>query len=232
MKVKLISKTENAENVCALAATICTSPLEAAYLSANNTDEEACHRSRALVRKVLGMGHESIAEHANFTFGISGISRACSHQLVRHRIASFSQQSQRYVMLDGTMHVMPESIANGPESTKEFFRDAYFHAVEAYSRLIHEYNIPAEDARYLLPNAVSTTLVMTMNARELRHFFRLRCCERAQEEIRELAYHMLHICLKEAPSLFSKAGPLCVTGVCNEGSKSCGKLDLLKGNDE
>ena len=178
----------------------------------------------------VASGHESVLEHCTFTFAIEGISRACSHQLVRHRMASYSQQSQRYVKMDGFEYVVPESIKRADAcvfrsemTTLDAYSDVMLLLSELYKSLL-DAGIPEEDARYILPNACKTNIVTTMNARELRHFFNLRCCNRAQWEIRELADRMLELCKETCPILFEDAGASCVKGYCPEGKKSCGKV--------
>jgi len=215
MKVQLVTHTPDPEAVCAYAARVCYSAgMPAAIVPGTTTDSDIL-----LLRKVLGMGHESVAEHASFTFAVDGISRACSHQLVRHRVASFSQQSQRYVRTKDANYIIPESIsAAGYEAAYREFME--LQAFAFYDELIHA-GVPAEDARFVLPNAAETKLVMTMNARELRHFFSLRCCSRAQWEIREMAKEMLNACRRIAPALFADAGPGCTRGSCPEGARGC-----------
>ena len=220
MKVRLVSYTDHPDEVCNLAAGTCVSEGAPEYDG----------NLRAL-KGALASGHESVAEHASFTFFIEGVSRALSHQLVRHRIASYSQQSQRYVNMDGFDYVIPESIKNhektwdedGKTDIEKWYRNTMESLSDFYACLI-EAGIPEEDARYILPNACTTNITVTMNARELRHFFRLRCCSRAQWEIRQLAYIMLNYCKEKAPVLFEDAGPSCAaTGRCPEGKKSCGE---------
>jgi len=205
----------------ALAARLCYSPAGIGELR-----EEVSRKDvRGLIRKVLSMGHASTLEHVSFTFGVEGISRAASHQLVRHRIASYSQQSQRYVSA-GFGYVLPETIASVPSLRREFERH-----MTASSRLygkLMEAGVPAEDARFVLPNAAETKILVTMNARELHHFFALRTCRRAQWEIRALALRMLSIAGREAPLLFENAGPGCVRGRCPEGKMSCGKAGEVR----
>ena len=167
------------------------------------------------------MGHHSVIEHAVFTFSVEGVSRALTHQLVRHRMASFSQQSQRYVSMDRASFVTPHSV-EGNEEASEVFDETMDTIWDAYRRL-EELGIPAEDARYLLPNGCTTNITITMNARELLHFFSLRCCNRAQWEIREMADKMLELCLEKSPIIFKDAGPPCVRGPCPEGKLTCGK---------
>lgn len=171
------------------------------------------------LRGAMNAGHESVAEHVTYTFYIEGVSRVLLAQLTRHRIASFSVQSQRYCQIQPEF-VLPKTI------DQSRFRPQYLYqcdrAYEAYTEMIKS-GIPEEDARYIIPQSVKTNLMLTMNARELRHFFSLRCCNRAQWEIRELANQMQAICLKEAPELFKNSGPGCVRGKCPEGIRSCGR---------
>lgn len=222
MHVQLLSYTPDPEQVAAAAARLC-------YSSA--TIEELLERSRddhaALLAKILDLGHFSVLEHASFTFGIEGISRACSHQLVRHRIASFSQQSQRYVAVSERFPaVTPPSIAENPLLARRF--EEFLDDCHTLYRELYEAGIPAEDARFVLPNAAETKLVMTMNARELRHFFALRCCRRAQWEIRAMATAMLRACKPVAPLLFAGAGPGCLAGSCPEGKMTCGQIVAVR----
>lgn len=215
MEVKLLSHTPDPERLIAIAARSCVSKRSAHELISE--PDEALRRS---LNKVLESGHESVIEHAYFTFSIKGISRACTHQLVRHRIASYSQQSQRYVDLRDADFVIPESIRNNGEAL-EAFRAAMRGAAEAYSKLL-ELGIPPEDARFVLPNATATNIVVTMNARELLHFFGLRCCLKAQWEIRALANAMLELARGAAPAIFERAGPYCLyKGICLEGDREC-----------
>ena len=159
------------------------------------------------------MGHHSVIEHAVFTFSVEGVSRALTHQLVRHRVASYSQQSQRYVSMKEPSYVTPHTVQDDPEALKVFEDTGKLESM----------GIPAEDARYLLPNGCTTNITITMNARELLHFFSLRCCNRAQWEIREMADRMLELCREVSPVIFRDAGPPCVRGPCPEGKLSCGK---------
>ena len=203
MKVTLITSTANAEELCG----------QAAAVSTNSKNPESA------LRHSLESGHMSILEHAVYTFKIEGLSRVALAKLTRHRLASFVVQSQRYVKLNEPAMVIPESMANS-----EFYvevKGIMAEASELYRRMV-EAGIPCEDARYVLPQAVETDLVMTMNARELLHFFSLRTCNRAQWEIRKVADEMLKICRQVAPVIFEKAGPGCVRGHCPE-KKPCGK---------
>jgi thymidylate synthase (FAD) len=200
--------------------------VSAAELKADMTDDEV----RRLVRGLVRSGHMTPLEHAVFTFAIDGISRACSHQLVRHRLASYSQQSQRYVRFSSDEEfVIPPRIQDSPEARQVFYA-AMESARQAYERLV-EIGLAEgrgresvfEDARFVLPNAAETKIVVTMNARELRHFFSLRCCRRAQWEINRLAWAMRHVVLLVAPTLFEGTGPGCMTGGCSEGKMTCGE---------
>ena len=206
MNVTLIRYTPEPDKLCGEAAAICTGytgdPLKA-------------------LRGALESGHESVAEHAGFTFRIEDVSRVLLAQLTRHRLASFSVQSQRYCGISYNM-AMPESVRNASSHVYDVFLDAVESSYKAYDWLI-ENGIPAEDARMVAPEGETTELVMTMNARELRNFFSLRCCNRAQWEIRELAWRMLKEVYVVAPELFKDAGPGCLRGACPEGERSCGK---------
>lgn len=221
MKVELISYNNLGEKVCGIASKTCVSE------SVPTVDDDVTKSLKA----AMASGHSAVLEHWSATFAISGVSRALTHQLVRHRLASYSQQSQRYVNMDWFEYVIPKSIENHEktwdEEGKTDVAKWYTNVMEGlsvfYAKLI-EAGIPEEDARYILPNACTTNIVVTMNARELRHFFRLRCCSRAQWEIRELANRMLELCKEVAPVLFEDAGPSCAaTGRCPEGKKSCGE---------
>lgn len=218
MEVSLLSYPNvDPVKICATAAHMCTNSDENHKLPKDFTLVEA----DKLVRRVLKMGHESIAEHVNLTFKISGISRACSHQLVRYRHASFAQQSQRYV--EGVPRVvMPESISEVQPAWDEFHA-ALDHIDDVYNNLVNKYGIPPEDARYLLPNAANTSLIFTVNARELRHIARQRLCKRAQWEIRDLVRAMVDQVNEVAPVLLEDIGPACFNGDCPEGKLSCGK---------
>ncbi len=218
MHVQLLTHTPDPERACAAAARLCYSAADIDQLLAKSSDEQT-----SLLNKILKLGHFSVLEHASFTFGIEGISRACSHQLVRHRIASFSQQSQRYVSSEqGFPAVTPPSIAEKPE-LQAAFETFLAEAGQVYARLL-DAGIPAEDARFVLPNAAETKLVMTMNARELHHFFQLRCCRRAQWEIRAMAKEMLRLARQAAPVIFATSGPGCLNAACPEGAMTCGAI--------
>ena len=220
MKVSLLQHTPDPERSVALAARLCYSPASIAELEEKLSQSDIA----VFLEKIMSLGHQSVLEHVSFTFGIDGISRACSHQLVRHRLASYSQQSQRYVTFKGDDFplVVPETIACS-EKRSELFSKAVKAAAEVYKALVAD-GVPAEDARFVLPNASETKIIVTMNARELLHFFELRCCERAQWEIRALAIEMLRLVKPVAPVIFSSAGPACVAGGCPEGSMTCGNI--------
>ena len=219
MEVRLLTYTKNPEETVAVAGKGCYSDKPAYDIAL--TPEGIDH--------TLDVIHPSCYEHAVFTFSISGISRATSHQLVRHRMASYSQQSQRYVKpkdLDKEMlfdYVTPE-----PIFARLHLLDQYEWAMKVinkvYAQLLKE-GVPEEDARYLLPNACTTNITVTMNARELQHFCGLRRCSRAQWEIRELANKMALAAEEACPELFKhiSLGPQCEQlGYCPE-HKSCGK---------
>jgi thymidylate synthase (FAD) len=218
MKVTLLQHTPEPERTVALAARLCYSSASIGELNKKFSNADITD----FLAKIMSLGHQSVLEHASFTFGIEGISRACSHQLVRHRLASYSQQSQRYVTFTGDDFplIVPESIASSGQRMK-IFSKAVKAAAKAYRELADD-GVPAEDARFVLPNAAETKIIVTMNARELLHFFELRCCERAQWEIRAMAIEMLRIVKPAAPVIFSSAGPGCLVGPCPEGTMTCG----------
>lgn len=200
MKVELLASTPDPDMLCAYAAHICYS-----------TETFNARRTAGILRKVRANGHLSVLEHASFTFLIEGLSRAASHQLVRHRLASYSQQSLRFTK------AQPVFVSPAGHDFHDFYEQAY----QEYERLLAE-GIREEDARYVLPQGVASRLVVTMNARELLHFFELRCCLRAQFEIRALAWLMLAKAKAVAPLLFENAGPLCLQGLgCPERSFNC-----------
>lgn len=241
MKVKLIAHTPEPEKVVAAAAKLCYSNTSVESLLDGLTPE----KTSAFIRRLESMGHESPIEHASFTFAIEGVSRSLLAQITRHRIASFSVQSQRYVRLDNFEFTAPAEI-EADETADEVMLEAMKAANRYYEQLagiletrftqrfIEEGMDPAEaakkaekmaneDARAVLPNACTTKMIVTMNARSLRNFFRHRCCNRAQREIRELADEMLRQVKEVAPTLFAHDGPPCLYGACPEGKMSCGK---------
>lgn len=246
MQVKLLTYTHEPEKYVATAAKLCYANSDVDTLLDGLTDEKI----ESFVNMLASIGHESPLEHVSFTFAIEGISRACSHQLVRHRIASYSQQSQRYVSCDRFSYVTPPEIAADPEALAAFEEQMNL-AAESYRKITaileekHLKNMlgsgmdekaakraaqkkAIEDARFVLPNACETKIIVTMNTRTLLHFFQLRCCNRAQWEIRAVADEMLRCVSKVAPNLFKNAGPSCVNGVCGEGKMSCGRAAEMK----
>ncbi len=205
--------TKDADRICAAAGNSC-------YSDRSSADIVEDIDSDKVLSRIVGMGHHSVIEHAVFTFSVEGVSRALTHQLVRHRVASFSQQSQRYVSMDDATYVTPHTVEDNEEALRLY--DSVMDGIwDAYKKL-EDMGIPAEDARYLLPNGCTTNITVTMNARELLHFFSLRCCNRAQWEIREMADQMLKICKEQSPIIFKDAGPPCIRGPCPEGKKTCG----------
>ena len=206
MKVELRRHTPIPTAICGEAAALCTA----------SSDWEKS------LRGAMQGGHESVLEHATFTFLIEDVSRVLLAQITRHRIASFSVQSQRYVGMGEMPCVTPPTFDDDPEVLEEYEK------VLEHIRWFYEYavdrGIPKEDARYATPQAAQTCMIVTMNARELLHFFSLRCCNRAQWEIRNLADEMLFLCRQVAPELFKKAGCACMRGEkCPEGKMTCGK---------
>ncbi len=233
LKVELIQHTPLPQELIALSAKLCYSKS-----SIDDLKEKISLKDQsAFIDRLMNMGHESILEHVTFTFGIEGVSRVLLAQLTRHRIASFSVQSQRYVSYEkGFGYIIPESIlALGDEAVKKYAKQ--MDTIESWyvdwqQQLGNKGESSNEDARFVLPNACETRIIMTMNVRELRHFFSLRMCMRAQWEIRRMAEEMFMICFKTAPSLFRNAGPACLRGKCPEGEKSCGKSAQIKENRE
>ena len=217
MQVELLYHTPDPERAIATAARLCYAPVGASELMETMPEE----RVKSVLATIMASGHFSTLEHASYTFAVDGVSRALTHQLVRHRLASYNQQSQRYVKFkNGISVVKPETVAASPE-TEAVFDEAVAACEAAYQKLLAA-GIPAEDARYLLPNACESKIVITMNVRELLHFFSLRCCNRAQWEIRDLAHRMLELARPTAPFIFADAGAGCVRGACPEGKMCCG----------
>ena len=220
MKIKILAHTPNPERVIAIAGKLCYSPVGIDDLNDKISDEQV----EKFITKLSDMGHMSPFEHASFTFAIEGISRNCSHQIVRHRLASFSQQSQRYVRMKGE-YVVPPYVYWHEELLLEFNHaledadKAYNKLVEGLMRYGRTEKEAIEDARYILPSACTTKMEVTMNVRELLHFFKQRCCKRAQWEIREVAKEMLKQCKEVSPILFKNAGAPCST--CTEGKLKC-----------
>ena len=246
MKVKLLEHTPNPERVIAAAARLCYSSVGVDDILGKMTPDKA----ETFIDMLTEIGHESPVEHVTFTFAIEGVSRSLLAQLTRHRLASYSVQSQRYVAKDNFEYIIPPEIEKIP-AAKALFIDAMEHDRETYKKLNEiltkahterlveagkdtEDSVKAaakkaqEDARYVLSNACDTRIIVTMNVRSLYNFFKLRCCERAQWEIRALAEEMLRLVKKVSPALFKNAGPSCVKGKCTEGDMSCGKAVLKR----
>ncbi len=218
MHIEILSHTPDPERVVALAARLCYSPLGGEKLKDALTQEKV----ERLLESVLGMGHFSVLEHVTFTFLIEGVSRVTTHQLVRHRIGcSYSQKSQRYVRETEPEFVVPPKIEKDL-GKKEMFLNSCRESFTAYCDLVDS-GVHQEEARYLLPQALESKIVVTMNGRALHHFFNLRCCNRAQGEIRTMAQKMLNLVKEKAPILFATAGAACARGPCPEGDKSCGR---------
>ncbi|WP_322179760.1 FAD-dependent thymidylate synthase [Neglectibacter caecimuris] len=241
MLVKLLAYTPEPEKAVACAAKLCYSAADIDTLYEGLTEEKVS----SFLDHLSAIGHESPIEHASFTFGIEGVSRSLLAQITRHRLASFSVQSQRYVRENAFSFVLPPEIEAVPEAKEEFLKameedQRHYESLTSILAAKHKRELLAqgeeekaavrkaekkaiEDARFVLPNACCTKMVCTMNARSLMNFFALRCCNRAQWEIRELATQMLREVKAVAPHLFQNAGPGCVRGACPEGSMSCGK---------
>lgn len=248
MKVELLAHTPEPEKVIATAAKLCYSSSDITTLQDNLTEDKITK----FIDMLMSLGHESPVEHVTFTFGIEGISRSCSHQLVRHRIASYSQQSQRYVNMDKFDYIVPPMIDSDMNAMwvytdcMQYVQNAYEHIRDILVKkntdklvLVDGLDIETakkraeklanEDARYVLPNACETKIIVTMNIRSLFNFFAHRCCNRAQWEIREVANEMLKLCKQVAPHIFKNVGPNCIkNGKCPEGSMTCGKFKEIK----
>lgn len=228
--VTLINWSPNALEETCVAAARCYSDLDNEELQIiyGNRDEKSMEK---FISGVISSGHLSTIEHISYTFMIEGVSRAFLAQITRHRLASFSVQSQRYVRLNDkkNWYIIPPEI-DCREDCKELFVRQMNSAVDTYNALCDKLieagrteEQAQEDARFVLPNATETKLVVTMNARELLHFFNLRCCNRAQWEIRDVANQMLALVKEVTPELMKKAGPSCAaTGKCPEGKRGCG----------
>nr|MBR4279547.1 FAD-dependent thymidylate synthase [Clostridia bacterium] len=228
MKVALVRHTLSPEEVVALGARLCYSKARVDDLL---TRVEAKDQTD-FVHKIMGMGHDSVLEHASFTFGIEGVSRVLLAQITRHRLASFSVQSQRYVSYEnGFGYIVPPKIeALGDEAVREFEHqmDTLHQWYTDWQKKLGTGEGGNEDARFVLPGACETRMMVTMNVRELRHFFSLRMCSRAQWEIRALATEMHRLCMEVAPALFENAGPGCLRGACPEGEKTCGRMRQIR----
>lgn len=213
MEVDLLQYTDNASKMCGVIARSCYSKSSVKNLM--NSEEDYTDT----LKDVVASGHLSVVEHATYTFVVSGVSRVLTHQLVRHRLASYTQQSARYVRMNSASYIVPPSIK---ENRRAY--DIYIKQVDSGGKVydsLCRLGIPQEDARYVLSNSIDTNITITMNARELLHFFSLRCCNRAQWEIREMANRMLEECKRVSPEIFDNAGPPCIRGECPEGDRSC-----------
>ena len=246
MNVKLLAYTPAPERTVACAAKLCYAAADIDTVMDGLTDEKA----GSFLDMLTEIGHESPIEHASFTFGIEGVSRSLLAQITRHRLASYSVQSQRYVKESSFEFVVPPEIAAMPEARREFLMameedQRHYEKLSELLQRKHETEFLAEgldekearrkaekkaieDARFVLPNACATKLICTMNARSLMNFFTHRCCHRAQWEIRELAVEMLKLVREAAPNMFRKAGPPCLRGSCPEGKMSCGKMSRVR----
>ncbi len=242
MNVELLQYNPECEKIIAAAAKLCYSSSKIDGIL-NGLDEE---KTTAFIERLMSMGHESPLEHITFTFGIEGVSRSLLAQFTRHRIASYSVKSQRYVNEGKFEYIIPPEIDIEPEA-KKLFLEAMEDDVKKYNEISdilfnkHYNNMLSEgisekkaktaaekkaieDARYILPNACETKMIATFNARSLLNFFNHRCCERAQWEIRDMAQEMLRLVKEKAPTIFKHAGPPCLCKPCPEGSMSCGKM--------
>lgn len=226
-KAQLIRYTKDPEATIALAAKLCYSGTDVDELSEKILSAD----NATFIKKLIEMGHYSPFEHASFTFTLEGVSRALLAQITRHRIASFSVRSQRYVSEAAFNYVVPPSIQDlGAAAVARFEgqMDTIMDWYRDWQAALGRGERSNEDARFILPNACETKMIVTMNARELMHFFELRCCNRAQWEIRAIAWQMFSQVMEVAPNLFEQCGPGCVRGVCSEGSKTCGKPNEVR----
>lgn len=246
LKVKLISHTDEPEKLIAKAAKICYSAVGVDEIEESLDDQN----TEKFISMLMDIGHESPIEHVSFTFAVEGVSRTLTHQLVRHRMASFSQQSQRYVKLEQFDYIIPPAIEKNQKAC-EIFVQAMNEDQENYDKIVDALytqhlsalmsngmdekkasskaeKMSIEDARYVFPNACETKIVFTMNARSLFNFFKHRCCNRAQWEIRALSIEMYKLVKVIAPTLFKNAGPGCVTGACPEGKMTCGEATEVR----
>ncbi len=246
MKVHLLAHTPDPETLVAAAAKNCYSSTDVDSI----LDGLTLEKTEGFLQMLTDIGHASPIEHASFTFAIEGVSRSLLAQITRHRLASYSVQSQRYVRERGFEYVIPPEIEKIPAARAVFLRameDDQRTYEELTAALLEQHfgelsaqgvperearrkaeKMAIEDARYVLPNACTTRIVMTANARSLHNFFRLRCCNRAQWEIRALAEEMYRLCYAAAPSLFRNCGPSCVDGACSEGKMSCGRAETVR----
>lgn len=234
LKVKLLAHTEAPERIIATAAKLCYSSSDIEHIH-EGLDEE---KTNSFIQRLVDLGHESPTEHITFTFGVEGVSRSLLAQITRHRIASYSVKSQRYVTEGQFEYVVPPAISSDKEASKKYIETMEYlqKQYDDISKILKDNYIAEgvaekaaekmaiEDARFVLPNACETKIVMTFNARSLMNMFHHRCCERAQWEIRAMADEMLRLVKEVAPTLFKYAGPPCVSGGCPEGKMSCGKM--------
>lgn len=247
-KVELLRYTPEGEKLIASAAKLCYSSIGITEIEDNLNENKV----NSFLNMLMDLGHQSPIEHISFTFGVEGVSRTLTHQLVRHRIASYSQQSQRYVKLDQFEYIIPPNIEKNPKAKEKFIKameedQRYYDEItnilfeNHYNKYISQgvkekeaknkaEKEAIEDARYVFPNACETKIVFTMNARTLINFFKLRCCNRAQWEIRQLATQMLKKVRSIYPTLFKNAGPSCLNGPCPEGSMTCGRILEVREN--
>ncbi|WMJ80320.1 FAD-dependent thymidylate synthase [Clostridium sp. MB40-C1] len=238
LKVKLIEYTPNPERVIASAAKLCYSAVGVDEILEGLNEKNV----QEFLDRLMSYGHTSTIEHISFTFAVEGVSRSLTHQLVRHRIASYSQQSQRYVKLNQFEYVIPPEIEHNEEA-KEIFIKSMEESQNAYDKIVEilkekyinqgmkklsAQKKAIEDARYVFPNACETKIMLTMNARSLMNFFEHRCCNRAQWEIRALADEILKLVKKAAPILFKNSGPKCLKGNCPEGTMTCGDISNVR----
>jgi len=234
LNIKLLETSENPISLIYVACRQCYSDKFAGDIFSEG--KISLKKQEDFVKSVVASGHESPLEHVKFTFAIEGVSRALTHQLVRHRLASYSQQSQRYVKEKDFSYIIPPSIKNNPKALAEFSKlmteiQASYDKLSKYlSEGGKEGQSANQDVRFVLPQAAETKIVVTMNSRELLHFFKHRCCSRAQWEIRALANAMLKICKEKLPAVFSNGGAKCEDlGYCPEGEKfCCGKYPVKK----
>ncbi|MEM3713136.1 MAG: FAD-dependent thymidylate synthase [Thermoproteota archaeon] len=229
MKVSLISYTSNPELIVAVAARASFKSETPTQILEKLAKPENAEKIKKAILELLKHNHLSPIEHASFTFIVEGVSRVCTHQLVRHRIASYTQQSQRFVKVDTSSEdwfIIPKSLKKG-ELEEEFKKK--MRTLASWYEEFSNKGVEKEDARFILPQATKTNIIITMNARELLHFFNLRLCARAQWELREVAMEMLKLVKKVAPTIFKDAGPSCMKGFCPEGElmpEECRKIGI------
>ncbi|MDD3905733.1 MAG: FAD-dependent thymidylate synthase [Candidatus Omnitrophica bacterium] len=232
LHVELLDFSQNALSIIYASCRQCYSADFAGKIFADGLKDAS--KQEEFVRQVVSSGHESPLEHVKFTFAIEGVSRALTHQLVRHRIASYSQQSQRYVKETSFDYIIPPSIESDEEMKREYIgvmhkiQDSYNNLLKLFEKKGKKGEAANQDTRFVLPQAAETKIVVTMNCRELKHFFEERCCTRAQWEVRKLAEEMLKICKQELPAVFNNSGAKCIKlGYCPEGTKfTCKKYPL------